>query len=149
MIGPQAILLVDDNDADAELTAMAFVEARIHNPVIRARDGVEALDYLFAQGAYAGRNVQDIPAIVLLDLNMPRLSGIDVLKAIRQDERIRHLPVIILTSSIEERDRMAAYENFANSYVQKPVDYDQFVTASRELGSYWLALNQPAPRKHV
>ncbi len=143
----QVILLVEDNDADAELTAMAFAEAHIGNTLVRASNGQEALDYLFAQGRYADRQVSDIPAVVLLDLNMPRISGIDVLKAIRADERIKHLPVIILTSSSEDRDRLAAYDNHANSYVQKPVDYDQFVAASRQLGLYWLILNQPPPRR--
>ncbi|HEX5126323.1 MAG TPA: response regulator [Rhodocyclaceae bacterium] len=143
----QVILLVEDNDADAELTAMAFADAHIGNLLVRMKDGQEALDYLFAQGNYAHRTVEDMPTVVLLDLNMPRVSGIEVLKAIRADERIKHLPVIILTSSIEDRDRLAAYDNHANSYVQKPVDYDQFVTASRQLGLYWLLLNQPPPSR--
>ncbi|MDB5813034.1 MAG: response regulator [Rhodocyclales bacterium] len=143
----QIILLVEDNDADAELTAMAFADAHIGNALVRVCDGQEALDYLFAQGRYAHRQVDDIPAVVLLDLNMPRISGIEVLKAIRADERIKHLPVIILTSSNEDRDRLAAYDNYANSYVQKPVDYDQFVIASRQLGLYWLLLNEPPPRR--
>jgi two-component system response regulator len=147
MRAEQVILLVEDNDADAELTAMAFSEAHIGNTLVRASDGQEALDYLFAEGRYAQRQVSDIPAVVLLDLNMPRISGIEVLKAIRADERTKHLPVIILTSSSEDRDRLAAYDNHANSYVQKPVDYDQFVAASRQLGLYWLVLNQPPPRR--
>lgn len=141
------ILLVEDNDADAELTAMAFADAHIGNALVRMRNGQDALDYLFARGEWAQRDVNDIPAVVLLDLNMPRVSGIEVLKAIRADERIKHLPVIILTSSVEDRDRLAAYDNHANSYVQKPVDYDQFVAASRQLGLYWLVLNQLSPRR--
>jgi two-component system response regulator len=147
MRAEQVILLVEDNDADAELTAMAFSEAHIGNTLVRVSDGQEALDYLFAEGRYAQRQVSDIPAVVLLDLNMPRVSGIDVLKAIRADERTKHLAVIILTSSSEDRDRLAAYDNHANSYVQKPVDYDQFVAASKQLGLYWLVLNQPPPRR--
>jgi len=145
----QAILLVEDNDADAELTCYAFTEARIGNPIVRARNGIEALDYLFATGRYATRDPLDIPAVVLLDLNLPKLSGIDVLRAIRNDMRIRHLPVIVLTSSDDDRDRLAAYDQFANSYVQKPVDYDQFVGASHQLGLYWLVLNRPAPRRDL
>ncbi|MBV8657541.1 MAG: response regulator [Burkholderiales bacterium] len=147
MSAEQVILLVEDNDADAELTSYAFTEARIGNPIVRARNGIEALEYLFATGRYAARDPMDIPAVVLLDLNLPKLSGIDVLRAIRNDARIRHLPVIVLTSSNDDRDRLAAYDQFANSYVQKPVDYDQFVGASHQLGLYWLVLNRPAPRR--
>ncbi|MEH6458813.1 response regulator [Chitinimonas sp. JJ19] len=149
MNNEQIILLVEDSDADAELTAMAFQEARIGNPILRMRNGLAALDYLFAQGDHAGRDVTDMPAVVLLDLNLPLLPGLEVLRAIRGDARIRHLPVIILTSSNEDRDRLEAYDHFANSYVQKPVDYDQFVQASRQLGLYWLVLNRPAPRRDV
>jgi two-component system response regulator len=141
----QYILLVEDNDDDAELTEKAFRKARIRNPLVRARDGVEALDYLLARGSFSTRSVSDIPAVVLLDLNLPRLGGIDVLSAIRADERIRHVPVVVLTSSNEDHDRLAAYQRYANSYVRKPVDYDQFVAASKELGLYWLVLNEPPP----
>jgi two-component system, response regulator len=141
----QYILLVEDNDDDAELTEKAFRKARIRNPLVRARDGVEALDYLLARGSFSTRSVSDIPAVVLLDLNLPRLGGIDVLNAIRADERIRHVPVVVLTSSNEDHHRLAAYQRYANSYVRKPVDYDQFVAASRELGLYWLVLNEPPP----
>jgi two-component system response regulator len=140
-----SILLVEDNDDDAELTLMAFKRARVANPVIRARDGVEALDFLFGRGPHADRDLGDQPAVILLDLNLPRVGGLDVLAAIRADERTRHLPVVILTSSDEEKDRMAAYKQFANSYVRKPVDYDQFAIAARDLGLYWLVLNRPAP----
>ena len=141
------ILLVEDNDDDAELTVRAFRQANVTNPVVRASDGVEALDYLFGRGAHAGRDLSDAPAVVLLDLNLPRLSGMDVLKAIREDERTRYLAVVVLTSSNEDRDRLAAYEHYANSYVRKPVDFEQFVTASRELGLYWMVLNLPPPRR--
>jgi two-component system, response regulator len=140
------ILLVEDNDDDAELTVRAFRQANVTNPVVRAADGVEALDYLFGRGVYAGRDLSDAPSVVLLDLNLPRLSGLDVLKAIREDERTRYLAVVVLTSSNEDRDRIAAYQNYANSYVRKPVDFEQFVTASRELGLYWMVLNLPPPR---
>lgn len=147
MTTEQTILLVEDNDDDAELTLMAFKSARISNPVVRVRDGAEALDYLFARENYAGRDVNDLPAVVLLDLNLPRLGGLDVLAAIRAGEQTRHLPVVVLTSSDEESDRLAAYGQFANSYVRKPVDYDQFSAAARDLGLYWLVLNRPLPRR--
>jgi two-component system, response regulator len=143
------ILLVEDNDDDAELTRMAFREAKISNPVVRVEDGVEALDYLFARGKHASRDVTDHPAIVLLDLNLPRLSGLEVLAALRTDERTKHLPVVVLTSSTEERDRLTAYDHHANSYVQKPVDYDQFVAAARQLGLYWMVLNVPPSRRQA
>jgi two-component system response regulator len=141
----QVILLVEDNDDDAELTAMAFREAKIANPLLRVEDGVEALDYLFARGKHAARNRTDLPAVVLLDLNLPRMSGLDVLAALRADEQSRHLPVVVLTSSTEEKDRLQAYYHHANSYVQKPVDYDQFVAAARQLGLYWTVLNVRPP----
>ena len=143
----QVILLVEDNDDDAELTAMAFREANIANRLLRVEDGVEALDYLFARGKHAGRSPGDAPAVVLLDLILPRLSGLDVLAALRADERTKHLPVVVLTSSTEEKDRMQAYHHHANSYVQKPVDYDQFVTAARQLGLYWTVLNIRPPAR--
>jgi CheY-like chemotaxis protein len=142
----QTILLVEDNDDDAELTLMAFKAAHVSNPILRVRDGVEALDYLLGRDRYAGRDINDLPAVVLLDLNLPRLGGLDVLTTIRATEHMRHLPVVILTSSDEEKDRLAAYRQFANSYVRKPVDYDQFTTAARDLGLYWLVLNRPPPR---
>ena len=141
----QVILLVEDNDDDAELTAMAFREAKIANPLLRVEDGIEALDYVFARGKHASRNRADLPAVVLLDLNLPRLGGLDVLAALRADEHSKHLPVVVLTSSTEEKDRMQAYRHHANSYVQKPVDYDQFVEAARQLGLYWTVLNVRPP----
>jgi two-component system response regulator len=141
----QAILLVEDNDDDAELTVLAFREARIPNPIVRASDGIEALDYLFARGGHAERDVALTPVVVLLDLKLPRLNGIEVLTAIRADERTRHLPVVILTSSAEDVDRLAAYRQHANSYVQKPVDYGEFVAAANQLGQYWMVLNCPPP----
>jgi two-component system response regulator len=142
----QTILLVEDNNDDAELTARAFNHAKVKNPLVRARDGLEALDYLFGRGTYSGRDIRDLPAVTLLDINMPRISGIDVLKAIRADDRTKYLPVVILTSSNEDKDRLNAYTHFANSYVVKPVDYDQFVTAASQLGLYWLVLNAPPPQ---
>src|SRR3981081_1929106 len=118
MIQDQTILLVEDNDDDAELAALAFHRAKITNPLIRARDGVEALDYLFGRGKHAKRDVSDLPAVALLDLNLPKVSGLEVLKAIRADERTKHLPIVILTiltSSNEDKDRLRAYEQFASS----------------------------------
>lgn len=141
----QVILLVEDNDDDAELTAMAFREANIQNRMVRIEDGVGALDYLFCRGKHADRDIGDMPAVVLLDLNLPKLSGLEVLAALRGHERTKHLPVVILTSSTEDRDRLAAYDHHANSYVRKPVDYDQFVAAARQLGLYWMVLNVQPP----
>jgi two-component system, response regulator len=146
MVEEQTILLIEDNDDDAELTLRAFKRAKVKNPLVRARGGEEALDFLFGRGKYAGRDVSDLPAVALLDINMPKVSGFEVLKAIRADERTKHLPVVILTSSNEDKDRLKAYTHFANSYVIKPVDYDQFVTAASQLGLYWLVLNAPPPR---
>jgi two-component system, response regulator len=146
MIQQQTILLVEDNDDDAELAMMAFRRAKFSNPVIRARDGVEALDYLFGRGKYAGRDVRDLPAVTLLDLKLPRVNGLEVLKAIRSDERTSHLPIVILTSSNEDTDRLSAYSSHANSYVVKPVNYDRFLAATLQLGLYWMGLNAPPPR---
>ena len=140
-----AILLVEDNDDDADLTVKAFVRARVENPIVRARDGIEGLDYLMGRGDFADRHANAMPAVVLLDLNMPRLDGIEVLKAVRANDVTRRLPIVILTSSNDERDRLVAYDNYANSYVRKPVDYGQFVEAARQLGLYWLILNSPPP----
>jgi two-component system response regulator len=141
----RTILLVEDNEDDAELACMAFRGARLPNPTVHVRDGVEALDYLFGLGEHAARDLSDLPAMMLLDLNLPGLSGLEVLKAVRADERTRHLPVIILTSSNEDRDRLGAYDHFANSYVLKPVNYDQFVAVVLQMGLYWMVLNVPSP----
>lgn len=144
---PQSILLVEDNDDDAELTMRAFQQASIGNKLVHVSDGVEALDYLLARGSYAARDPRNLPILVLLDLKLPRLDGIDVLKAIRANELTRYLPVVMLTSSDHDRDRMAAYHNQVNSYVKKPVDYDQFVEAARHLGLYWVVMNLPVPAR--
>jgi two-component system, response regulator len=140
-----SILLVEDNEDDAELTMRAFHQACIANPLVRVADGVEALDYLFGRAGYADRDVSAQPVVVLLDLKLPRLDGIDVLKAIRANDHTCYLPVVMLTSSDQERDRIAAYRNRANSYIKKPVDYEQFVDAARHLGQYWAVLNTAAP----
>jgi two-component system response regulator len=124
---------------------MAFRAARVDNPLVRMRDGVEGLDYLFARGQHSQRDATLLPAVVLLDLKLPKLGGIEVLKAIRADPRTKHLPVVVLTSSAEDKDRLAAYDHNANSYVQKPVDYDHFVIAANQLGLYWTVWNKPPP----
>jgi two-component system response regulator len=147
MAEPQSILLVEDNEDDAELTVRAFNQANLANKLIHVSDGVEALDYLFGRGHYAQRDTKVLPVVVLLDLKLPRLDGIDVLKAIREHELTRYLPVVMLTSSDQDRDRMAAYHHQVNSYVKKPVDYDQFVDAARHLGLYWVVMNLPVPER--
>lgn len=142
----KTILLVEDDDGDADLALRAFQRAKVTNPLVRVRDGEDALDYLFARGKYAGRDVCDLPAVTLLDINMPKIGGLEVLKAIRADERTKHLLVVMLTSSNEDKDRASAYGHFANSYVLKPADYDEFVVAASQLGRYWMILNAPPPR---
>jgi len=143
------LLLVEDNDDDADLTVRAFKQAHIANPVVRARDGVEALDYLFRRGEHANRPITHSPSVVLLDLNLPRLNGFEVLQAIRADERTNHLPVVVLTASDREADRTAVYEQQGNCYVRKPVEQEAFLEAARQLGLYWLVLNVPAPPKRT
>jgi two-component system response regulator len=137
------ILLVEDNPDDNELTTMALLEAKITNPVVVARTGVEALDYLFGTGAHAGRDPKVQPVVVFLDIKLPLLNGIDVLRRMREDERTRRTPVVMLTSSTEQADVTATYGLGANSYVQKPVEFENFVVAARQLGLYWTVLNEP------
>ncbi|HXN48070.1 MAG TPA: response regulator [Bryobacteraceae bacterium] len=139
------ILLVEDNPSDVRLTRRALEQSHITNPLVVAEDGREALDYVFAQGAHTGRDVTDLPRVVLLDLKLPRLDGLEVLRQLRADERTRRLPVVILTSSREQQDIMAGYDLGANSYVRKPVDFTQFAEAVRTLGLYWLLLNEAPP----
>lgn len=141
----RVILLVEDNPDDEELTLRALQKSNILNPVHVARDGVEALDYLFARGTHAGRDTKQLPQVVLLDLKLPKLDGLEVLREIRSDVRTRRLPIVILTSSAEEQDVLSGYELGANSYIRKPVDFTQFVDAVKQLGLYWLVLNQPVP----
>lgn len=141
----RTILLVEDNPDDAALTLHALETNRILNPVVVARDGVEALDYLFATGIHTDRDVGDLPAVVLLDLKLPRIDGIEVLRRLRADARTRLLPVVILTSSDEDQDRLKSYSLGANSYVRKPVNFDDFVRAAGQIGLYWLLLNVPPP----
>ena len=139
------ILLVEDNPDDVALTMRAFRKNNLSNKIIVAKDGVEALDYLFGAGMYAGRDVKDMPVVILLDLKLPKIDGMEVLKSIRQNEFTRLLPVVILTSSAEENDKLNGYKLGANSYVRKPVDYNQFVKAIKHLGLYWLVWNEPPP----
>jgi len=143
----KAILLVEDNPDDALLTEHALRESNVCNDVVHAGDGVEALDYLFCRGRYAGRDPKDLPAVVLLDINMPKISGLDVLREIRANPATHRLPVVVLTTSKEEQDLVSSYDLGANSYVRKPVDFDQFTEAARSLGMYWLLLNELAPTK--
>jgi two-component system, response regulator len=144
-VSTRVILLVEDNPDDEELTLRALKKSNISNPVAVARDGVEALDYVFARGAYAGRDTREQPQVVLLDLKLPKLDGLEVLRALRSEPRTKRLPVVILTSSAEEQDILAGYDLGANSYIRKPVDFTQFVEAVRQLGLYWLVLNEPVP----
>lgn len=143
----KVILLVEDNPDDVALTLRAFKRSHLMNPISVARDGVEALDYLFARNAHAQRASQPLPTLVILDLKLPKLDGLGVLKAIRSDERTRFLPVVILTSSKEEQDLISGYELGANSYVRKPVDFAEFIEAAKVLGIYWLMINQLPPER--
>lgn len=141
------ILLVEDNPDDEALTLRAFKKNNIRNDVVIARDGVLALDYLFGTGAYAGRDPEDRPVVILLDLKLPKIDGLEVLRRLRSDQRTRLTPVVVLTSSKEEQDLIQSYSLGANSYVRKPVDFTEFMEAVRQLGMYWLVLNEPAPSK--
>jgi len=141
----RAILLVEDNPDDEALTLRAFKKHNITNDVVVAHDGAEALEYLFGTGRYAGRDLEVIPQLILLDLKLPKVDGLEVLRQLRADDRTRLLPVVVLTSSTEERDLVESYRLGANSYVRKPVDFTQFVESARQLGLYWLLMNQPPP----
>jgi len=141
----RAILLVEDNPDDEALTLRAFKKHNITNEVVVAHDGAEALEYLFGTGRYAGRDLRLMPQLILLDLKLPKVDGLEVLRQLRADDRTRLLPVVVLTSSTEERDLVESYRLGANSYVRKPVDFTQFAEAARQLGLYWLLMNQPPP----
>jgi CheY-like chemotaxis protein len=146
MKGPDTmILLVEDNPDDEALTLRALRKANVGNEVSVVRDGVEALDFLFGSGSHGSRDTSMMPQVILLDLKLPKIDGLEVLRRIRADDRTKLLPVVILTSSDEEQDRIAGYALGANSYVRKPVDFAQFAEAVRQLGLYWLVLNQPPP----
>jgi two-component system response regulator len=138
----RVILLVEDNPDDEALTLRALKKANVANDIVVARDGVEALDFVFGTGKFAGRDVSNVPAVVLLDLKLPKLDGSDVLQRMRSDERTRFIPVVVLTSSSEDEDVMKSYQNGANSYVRKPVAFADFTTAVSQLGLYWILLNQ-------
>ena len=142
---PKIILLVEDNPSDVALAQRALAKSRIANKLVVAEDGQEALDTLFSTGNHSTRDVGDFPALVLLDLKLPGMDGLEVLRQIRSDPRTSILPVVILTTSKEEQDVMQSYQMGANSYIQKPVDYTQFAQAVEQLGLYWLVLNEPAP----
>jgi two-component system response regulator len=143
---PQIILLVEDNLKDEMLTLRSLKKCHVANEVVVVRDGAEALDYLFATGEHAARDPADLPTVVLLDLNLPKIDGLEVLRRIRVDERCQLLPIVILTSSDEERDILAGYELGANSYVRKPVAFADFSRAVADLGRYWLLTNEPPPK---
>ncbi len=142
-------MLVEDNPDDEKLTMRALRKNNILNDVDVARDGVEALDYLFGTGAYAGRDPHDTPTVVLLDLKLPRIDGFEVLRRLRADNRTACIPVVILTSSIEEQDIVNGYKCGCNSYIRKPVDFAQFTEAVQNLGLYWLLLNEPIPKEEI
>jgi len=141
----RVILLVEDNRDDEELTLRALAKSKITNPVVVVRDGVEALDWMFRRGAYASRSENQVPQVVLLDLKLPKVDGLEVLRELRANDATKLTPVVILTSSVEEQDLIRGYGLGANSYIRKPVDFTQFVEAVRQLGLYWLVLNQPIP----
>ena len=139
------LLLVEDNPDDEELTLLAFEQSQISNDVVVAHDGVEALDYLLGTGMYAERDMSVMPALILLDLQLPRINGLEVLQRLRANKRTKLLPVVILTTSNEQQDLINSYSLGCNSYIRKPVDYDQFMTALQQLGMYWLSLNELPP----
>ncbi|MBE7436321.1 MAG: response regulator [Anaerolineales bacterium] len=139
------ILLVEDNPDDEALTVRAFDKNKIANNLTVVRDGAEALDFLFCTGTYSGRDPRIMPEVILLDLKLPKMDGLEVLRRIRADERTRILPVVVLTSSKEEQDLIKSYSLGANSYIRKPVNFSQFVEAIHQLGMYWLVLNEPPP----
>jgi two-component system response regulator len=145
VVTTKAILLVEDNGDDEKLTLRAFKKQNIGNPVVVARDGLQAIDYLFGTGAHSGRNVGDLPSVILLDLKLPKLDGLEVLRRVRADSRTKHVPVVVLTSSKEEQDLVASYHLGANSYIRKPVDFEKFVEVAGTLGLYWLLWNEPPP----
>jgi len=146
-VGDKIILLVEDNADDEALTLRALKKNNIRNEVVVARDGTEALDYFFATGAYVGRDLGFMPAVTLLDLKLPKVDGLEVLRRLRANDRTKLLPVVILTSSKEEQDILTGYSLGANSYIRKPVDFGQFTEAIRELGLFWLVLNEPPPAR--
>jgi two-component system, response regulator len=144
MIQNVQVLLVEDNLSDAEMTINALKKNNLANQLLHVKDGAAALDFIFAQGQYAGRQIADTPKVILLDLKMPKVNGIEVLQQIRTDERTKRIPVVILTSSSEDPDIQKCYNLGANSYVVKPVEFDKFQQAITQLGLYWMIVNQPS-----
>ncbi|PKN80782.1 MAG: two-component system response regulator [Candidatus Cloacimonetes bacterium HGW-Cloacimonetes-1] len=141
----KTILLIEDNPSDIELTRRALSKSRICNDLAVVEDGVDALDYLFCTGNYANRNCEEMPTLILLDLHLPRIDGLEVLKKIRSNSKTSRIPVVVLTSSREDIDVAACYDNGANSYIRKPVDFSQFTEAVNQLGLYWLVINEAPP----
>ncbi|MEY4754995.1 MAG: hypothetical protein RJA44_2670 [Pseudomonadota bacterium] len=139
------ILLAEDNPDDALLTMHALKEAKVCNEIVHVEDGVQALDYLYGRGRYAGRDTSNLPALLLLDINMPKINGLEVLKQVRADPALRRLLIVMLTTSRNDQDLVASYDLGVNSYVRKPVDFDEFSEAARHLGMYWLLLNESPP----
>jgi two-component system response regulator len=139
------ILLVEDNSDDVEITLRAFRKSNVLSEIVVVRDGVEALDYMFAAGTYAGRKTDPPPDVILLDLKLPKVGGLEVLRRLRGEERTRRVPVVVLTSSNEEKDIQSSYDLGANSFVRKPVDFTQFMEVARQLGQYWLVINESPP----
>jgi two-component system, response regulator len=137
------ILLVEDNPYDAELTLRALKKHNIANQIVHVKDGAEALDFIFATGAYSHRKIENVPRVVLLDLKLPKVDGIEVLRAMKSDDRTKQIPVVVLTSSAEDRDRVETYKLGVNSYIVKPVEFENFIKAVSEVGFYWLLLNKP------
>jgi two-component system response regulator len=146
MTGPtKALLLVEDNPSDEALTLRAFKKSKIANPIVVVRDGAEALDYLFCTGRHAARQPATLPAVMLLDLKLPKVDGIEVLKRLREDQRTKMLPVVVLTSSMEHKDLVDSYSLGVNSYIRNPVEFERFMQAVSQLGVYWLVLNELPP----
>lgn len=144
-VDTRTILLVDDNEHDVFLTRRALKKSDIANPVVVANDGEEALNFLFGKGRFSSRDSKDLPVVTLLDLKMPRVDGLEVLRQVRADPRTKLLPVVILTASKEDEDKLRGYANGCNAYVTKPVDFDKFTEAVQQLGLFWLELNEPPP----
>lgn len=145
MLESKTILLVEDNPDDIELTLLAFEQSQLQHQVVVVRDGVEALDFLFRTGAYAGNDLSNLPRLILLDLKLPRIDGLTVLRRLRQNDLTRRIPIVILTNSNEKPDLFNSYNLGCNSYIQKPVDYNQFIRVLSQIGQYWLVYNAPPP----